>query len=60
MSGVINDLMPKRGQSGKEIAEAVMEELGVSSVKELEKVPYAQLAAAYLKGASNISGTGKI
>ena len=23
MSGVINDLMPKRGQSGKEIAEAV-------------------------------------
>lgn len=38
MSGVINDLMPKRGQSGKEIAEAVMEELGVSSVKGLEKV----------------------
>ena len=59
MSGVINDLMPKRGQSGKEIAEAVMEELGVSSVKELEKVPYAQLAAAYLKVRPTFQAQGK-
>ena len=54
-----NDLMPKRGQSGKEIAEAVMEELGVSSVKELEKVPYAQLAAAYLKVRPTFQAQGK-
>ena len=59
MSGVINDLIPKRGQSGKEIAEAVMEELGVSSVKELEKVSYAQLAAAYLKVRPTFQAQGK-
>lgn len=59
MSGVIGDLMPKRGQSGKEIAEAVMEELGVKSVKELEKVPYASLAAAYLKVRPAFQAQGK-
>lgn len=59
MSGVIGDLMPKRGQSGKELAEAVMEELNVSSVKELEAVPYAQLAAAYLKVRPSFQAQGK-
>lgn len=36
-----------------------MEELGVSSVKELEKVPYAQLAAAYLKVRPTFQAQGK-
>ena len=34
-------------------------ELGVSSVKELEKVPYAQLAAAYLKVRPTFQAQGK-
>ena len=36
-----------------------MEELGVSSVKELEKVPYAQLAAAYLKVRPTFQAAGE-
>lgn len=59
MSGVIGDLMPKRGQSGKELAEAVMQELGITDVKELETVPYASLAAAYLKVRPEFRAQGK-
>ncbi len=59
MSGVIRNLMPKRGQSGKELAEAVMKELGVGTVKELETVPYAALATAYLKVRPAFRAQGK-
>ena len=48
MSGVIGMLADEKG-SGKEIAEALMKELGLSSVKELETVDYHLLAKAYLK-----------
>ena len=48
MSGVIDLLADEKG-SGKEIAEAVMRELGLKSVKELETVDYGPLARAYRK-----------
>lgn len=48
MSGVIGMLADEKG-SGKELAEAIMKELGLKSVKELEKADYAQFARAYLK-----------
>ena len=48
LSGVIGLLADEKG-SGKEIAEAVMAELGISSVKELETVDYRLFAKAYLK-----------
>ena len=48
MSGVLNALGDEKG-SGKEIAQAVMDELGLKSVKELETVDYQRFARAYLK-----------
>ncbi|MBQ7520754.1 MAG: carboxylesterase/lipase family protein [Clostridia bacterium] len=48
MSGVIGLLADEKG-SGKELAEALMRALGLSSVKELETVDYRLLAKAYLK-----------
>lgn len=48
MSGVIGMLADEKG-SGREMAEALMAELGLSSVRELETVNYQQLAKAYLK-----------
>ena len=47
MSGVIGLLADEKG-SGKELAEALMKELGLASVKELETVDYHLLAKAYL------------
>ncbi len=48
MSGVIGLLADEKG-SGREIAEALMAELSIHSVKELETVDYRLLAKAYLK-----------
>ena len=48
MSGVIGLLADEKG-SGRELAEALMAELGLSSVKELEAVDYKPLARAYRK-----------
>ena len=48
MSGVIGLLGDEKG-SGREMAEALMAQLGLSSVKELETVDYRLLARAYLK-----------
>ena len=48
MSGVISMLADEKG-SGREIAEALMAELGLSTVRELEEVDYRLLARAYLK-----------
>ena len=48
MSGVISMLADEKG-SGREIAEALMAELNLTSVKELETVEHRLLARAYLK-----------
>ena len=48
MSGVLGLLDDAKG-SGKELAEAMMKELKIKTVKEMETVPYTDLAAAYNK-----------
>ena len=58
MSGVINVLADEKG-SGREIAEALMAELGLSSVKELETVDYRLLARAYRKLRPEFQKAGK-
>ena len=58
MSGVIGLRADEKG-SGKEIAEAVMAELGLSSVKELETVDYRLFARAYLKLRPEFQKAGK-
>lgn len=47
MSGVIGPILADANGSGREVAEAMMAELGISTVREMETVPYAQLRAAY-------------
>ncbi len=59
MSGVIGMLMKDAEGSGKDLAEALMKELKVDSVKELETVPYESLAAAYLKVRPVLAEEGK-
>ena len=49
MSGVIGSMLADEKGSGREMAEALMRELGLSSVRELETVDYRLLAKAYLK-----------
>ena len=49
MSGVIGSVLADEKGSGREMAEALMRELGLSSVRELETVDYRLLAKAYLK-----------
>lgn len=49
MSGVIGPLLADSRGSGRKLAEALMKELCIGTVKELETVPYGALAAAYLK-----------
>lgn len=58
MSGVIGLLADEKG-SGKEIAEALMAELNLTSVKELETVDYHLLAKAYLKLRPEFQKAGK-
>ena len=59
MSGVIGPVLADAEGSGRELAEAVMKELGVRSVKELEKTDYAALARAYLKVSPALKAQGK-
>ena len=58
MSGVIGLLADEKG-SGREMAEALMAELGLTSVKELETVDYKPLARAYLKLRPGFQKEGK-
>ena len=58
MSGVLDRLTDAVG-SGREIARAMMRKLKISSVKEMEKVPYADLAAAYNSLAPRFRKAGK-
>lgn len=58
MSGVLDRLTDAVG-SGKELALAMMRKLKIGSVKELEKVPYADLAAAYNRISPRFRKAGK-
>ena len=49
MSGVIGPMLADAVGSGRELAEAMMAELGLHEVRELETVDYHLLAKAYLK-----------
>lgn len=59
MSGVTGTLLPDASGSGKELVLAMMEELGLREVKELETVPYGALAAAYRKVRPILAAEGK-
>ncbi len=59
MSGVIGPVLADAAGSGKEIAEAVMAELGISTIQELQEVPYAQFRAAYDKVSPALRAAGK-
>ena len=59
MSGVIGPVLADAEGSGKELAEAVMKELGLRSVKELERADYAAFARAYLKLRPSFKAAGK-
>ena len=59
MSGVIGPVLADATGSGMELAEAVMKELGIHSVKELEKADYAAFARAYLKVRPALQKAGK-
>lgn len=59
MSGVVEDLVDDSKGSGRELAETLMKELGLKSVKELETVSYDRLAEAYNKWRPVFEKAGK-
>ena len=59
MSGVIGPVLADQAGSGKELAEAVMKELGIRTVKELEKADYAAFARAYRNVSPVLKQQGK-
>ena len=59
MSGVIGPVLADAEGSGRELAEAVMKELGISTVKELEKVDHSLFAKAYKKVRPALEKAGK-
>lgn len=59
MSGVIGPMLADAEGNGEELACAMMKELGVSTVKELETVPCRALADAYLKVRPALEKAGK-
>lgn len=59
MSGVVGTLLADSRGSGKDLACAVMEELGITDVKALETVPYHALADAYKKVKPALLAAGK-
>ena len=59
MSGVIGPVLADAEGSGKETAEAVMRELGIRSVRELETADYAAMARAYLKVRPELAKAGR-
>ena len=59
MSGVIGPVLADAEGSGKELAGAVMKELGIRSVKALEQADYAAFARAYLKVRPALRQAGK-
>lgn len=59
MSGVMDASFADQKGSGEELVKAVMGELNISTAKELEEIPYAQLAAAYKKVRPALQAEGK-
>ena len=59
MSGVVGPILPDASGSGEELVRAMMAELKISTVKELEEVPYEALAKAYLKVRPALMKAGK-
>ena len=59
MSGVIGPVLADAEGSGKELAEAVMKELGLRSARKLEQADYAAFARAYLKVRPSLKAAGK-
>lgn len=60
MSGVTGPLLADSKGDGKELAMAIMAELGIDDdIRELEKVPYAALAEAYKKVKPEFAAKGK-
>ena len=59
MSGVIGPVLADAEGSGREMAEAMMKELGLKEVRELETVDYAALARTYLKLRPAFTQAGK-
>ena len=59
MSGVIGPVLADAEGSGRELAEAMMKELNLHQVRELETVDYAALARAYLKVSPALREAGK-
>lgn len=59
MSGVIGPVLADAEGSGEDLVRAMMAELGICDVKELEKVPYAALADAYKKVKPQLMAEGK-
>ena len=59
MSGVIGPVLSDAVGSGRELAEALMAELGLWEVRELETVDYSRLAAAYRKLSPAFEREGK-
>lgn len=59
MSGVIGPMLADAVGSGRELAEGMMEDLGVNSVREMETVPYARLAESYKKVREVLRPQGK-
>ncbi|MDO5425762.1 MAG: carboxylesterase family protein [Eubacteriales bacterium] len=59
MSGVIGPILADAKGSGKELAQAMMDELGLKDVKELETIPYDALANAYKKVRPVLEKEGK-
>lgn len=59
MSGVIGPVLADSTGSARECAGAMMAELGVDSVAELETIPYVRLAEAYNKVSPALKAQGK-
>lgn len=59
MSGIIGPVLKDSTGSGEELAIALMAELGTEEIKDLETVPYEQLAEAYKKVRPEFEKKGK-
>lgn len=59
MSGVIGPVLADAEGSGRELAEAMMRELGLHGVRELETADYAALARAYRKVSPALKAEGR-
>ena len=58
-SGLLDGFINNEPADGTEIVTAMMKELGLKDVEELETIPYAQMAAAYNKVAPALAKAGK-